>query len=180
MADNKPIEEGFSSDGFITDQDCFSSVRYRTIPACDNGCGFIAAYNMRRFLGHDVDWDDVRREMDEMHKLRIPGPTLMKVMRNYLALYVPQYREVSGREEAAAAAEHSSTGIFRYTEGHVPHFICYIRQEDGSFRFFNVSEGLEDCTMPMERFCSEHLKHGIVILLYVEDTKDADREQMTE
>ena len=177
MSVNKPIEEGFSRDGFIIDQDCFSSVRYRTIPACDNGCGFIAAYNMRKALGHDIAWDDVRREMDEMHRLRIPGPTLMKVIRNYLSLHVPQYKEVSGREEAAAAAEHSCTGIFRYTEGHVPHFVSFIKQADGSFRFFNVSEGLEDCVMPMQRFCSEHLKHGMVILLYVEDSICGDKEQ---
>ena len=167
MTDCKPIEKGFSRDGYITDQDCFSSVRYRTIPACDNGCGFIAAYNMRKALGHDVDWDDVRREMDGMHRLRVPGPTLMKVMRKYLALHVPQYKETSGKDEVCAAAENSITGIFRYTEGHVPHFVSFVRQTDGSLRLFNVAEGLEDCTMSVELFRKEHFLHGTVILFYV-------------
>ena len=169
VLENKPIEQGFSSDGYIKDQDCFFSVRYRIIPACDNGCGFIAAFNMRKALGHDVAWDDVRREMDEMHRLRVPGPTLMKVMRKYLSLHVPDYKEAVGREEAVSAAENSNTGIFRYTEGHVPHFVSYVRQNDGSFRFFNVAEGLEDCTMTMRRFGDEHFLHGTVIALYVEN-----------
>ena len=78
---NKTPSEAFSSDGYITDQDCFSSVRYRTMPADNNGCGFIAAYNIRHALGHAVEWDDVLAELDAMHTLRIPGPTLMRVMR---------------------------------------------------------------------------------------------------
>ena len=172
MEASKPLEEGFSRDGYIKDQDCFSSVRYRTIPASENGCGFIAAFNMRKALGHSVDWDEVRREMDEMHRLRVPGPTLMKVMRDYLARYVPEAVEVVGREEASAAAENAYTGIFRYTEGCVPHFVSFIRREDGNFRFFNVADGLEDSVMSMERFKEEHFLHGIVIVLYVPDKSE--------
>ena len=160
-------EEGISPDGYITDQDCFSSVRYRTIRADYNGCGWIAAYNLRHFLGHAVHWDEVRAEMDAMHSLRVPGPTLMRVMRGYLGKYVPGYRETAGREEALAAAEESLAGIFRYREGDVPHFICYLRQEDGQFRFFNVDDNLDDCVMPMERFGREHFLRGNVIALTI-------------
>ena len=167
MIRNKPIEQGFSSDGFITDQDCFSSVRYRTIPASDNGCGFIAAFNLRRALGQAVSWEEVRKEMDGMHRLRIPGPTLMNVMRKYLLYHVPGCKEVSGRKEAVSAAEESSAGIFRYIEGHVPHYVSYMRQDDGEFRFFNVAEGLEDCAMTMKQFAEEPIRSGVVIVLCV-------------
>ena len=105
--------------------------------------------------------------MDAMHTLRVPGPTLMRVMRGYLGKYVPGYRETAGREVALAAAEESLAGIFRYREGDVPHFICYLRQEDGQFRFFNVDDGLEDCVMPMERFGREHFLRGNVIALTI-------------
>ena len=46
-AEMKQPAEGFSPDGYICDQDCFSSVRYRTMRADINGCGWIAAYNIR-------------------------------------------------------------------------------------------------------------------------------------
>ena len=166
--------EGISADGYITDQDCFSSVRYRTMRADINGCGWIAAYNLRHALGQELDWDEVRQEMDAMHSLRFPGPTLMRVMREYLAKYVPDYRETVGREEAAQAAKDSIAGIFRYQEGHEPHFIIFVRQPDGRFRFFNVADGLEDSVMSMEDFASGHLLRGTVIALTVHD-KQSER-----
>ena len=162
-----PPEEGISSDGYIYDQDCFSSVRYRTMPADWNGCGWIAAYNLRHALGHTVFWDDVRKEMDDMHTLRIPGPTLMRVMRQYLERYVPGYRETAGRIDASSAAENSSAGIFRYTEGNVPHFICFVRQADNRFRFFNVNDDMDECILPMRQFAEEHFLRGTVIALTV-------------
>ena len=169
MNDRKNLrpEDGISPDGYITDQDCFSSVRYRTITADWNGCGWVAAYNLRHFLGHTVDWDEVRAEMDAMHTLRVPGPTLMRVMRGYLGRYVPGYRETAGREDALAAAEESLAGIFRYREGDTPHFICFIRLPDGQFRFFNVDDGLEDAVMPMEEFGHGHFRRGHVIALTI-------------
>ena len=160
-------EDGISADGYIIDQDCFSSVRYRTIRADYNGCGWVAAYNLRHFLGHTVHWDEVRAEMDAMHCLRVPGPTLMRVMRTYLGRYVPGYQETSGREDALAAAGKSLAGIFRYREGDVPHFICFLRQEDGQFRFFNVDDNLDDCVMAMEQFGREHFLRGNVIALTI-------------
>jgi hypothetical protein len=168
MGAPKPREEAFSPDGYIRDQDGFSDLRYRTIPANINGCGWIAAYNLRRFLGQDVDWTQVMQELDAMHLQRVPGPTLMRVMRAYLARCIPHIQETFGREDALAAAKESRAGIFRYREGSVPHFVSYIRQEDRSFRFFNVTDGLEDCRMSMEQFGREHLRGGAVIVFTVQ------------
>ena len=44
--EQKTPADGISPDGYIVDQDCFSSVRYRTMRADWNGCGWIAAYNL--------------------------------------------------------------------------------------------------------------------------------------
>ena len=168
MVGNKTLDMGFSAEGYIIDQDCFFDFRYRTIPANLNGCGWIAAYNLRKFLGHEVSFDQVRQELDGLHFLRVPGPTLMCVMRKYLARYVPQCRETVGRDAALAAAQRSRAGIFRYREGHEPHFVSYIRQENGLFRFFNMADDFEDCAMTMEQFIAEHCAPGTVIALTVE------------
>lgn len=166
--EKKALEQGFSEDGYITDQDCFSSIRYRTMPADWNGCGPIAAYNLRRWLGQEPEIREVYREMDALHRLHAPGPTTMRVMRLYLSRYAPDFRETEGREAALAAAAGSRAGIFRYREGQEPHFISYIRTGEESFRFFNVDDGLEDCTMSMAQFGEEHLKGGLVIALTLE------------
>ena len=168
----KPLEAGFSADGCIIDQDCFHTLRYRTMPADINGCGWIAAYNLRRFLGQETDYREVLRELEGMHLWNVPGPTLMTVMRAYLARYVPQAREVVGREEALAAAARSRAGIFRYREKREPHFVSYLRTADGRFRFFNVADGQEDFTASMETFGQEHLRGGTVIVFAVGTEKE--------
>ncbi len=166
MAAPKPLSDGFAPDGYITDQDCFSSVRYRTMPASINGCGWIAAFDLLHFLSGEEDWDSVRRALDEGHRIRMPGPTMLPVMRSYLLSQIPELQEVRGREAALAEASRSRAGIFRYREEKTPHFVFYCRRENG-FRFMNVADGLEDAVMPMEKFGEEHLKGGLVVLFFV-------------
>ena len=147
---------GFSSDGYIIDQDYFDEYEYRTLSANINGCGWIAAYNIRHFLGHGVRFETVMNEMDHMHSLRIPGPTTMPVMRAYVRKYIPDMTEHIGRDAAFEAAKTSRAGILRYTEDGVPHFISFIRWGE-AYRFFNVNDGLEDYTLSMEMFFAAHV-----------------------
>lgn len=128
MAEPKPLAEGFSADGYIIDQDCFSSVRYRSMPASINGCGWIAAFDLLHFLSGEKDWDSVRRALDEGHRIRMPGPTMLPVMRSYLLSQIPELQEVRGREAALAEASRSRAGIFRYREEKTPHFVFYCRR----------------------------------------------------
>ena len=151
--------QGFSRDGYITDQNALSGYRYRGTTSDVNGCGWIAAFNLRKALGQPAEFDDVRREMNAMFPLQIPGPTPMRKLRRYLDRYV-SCRYVPGREAALAAAEHSDAGILRYWEGSSPHFIAFIRQPDGRYRFLNVSPGRGDFIEPMEEFFRKHCRRG--------------------
>ncbi len=150
------MTDGFSADGYIINQDFFEEYEYRTIRASYNGCGWIAAYNIRHYLGDGVRFDSVLEEMDRMHSLRIPGPTTMPVMRAYLRKYIPAMHEHEGRERAYEASCRSRAGILRYTEDGVPHFISFIRKGE-AYRFFNVNDGLEDFTAAMPAFFENHV-----------------------
>ena len=159
---------GWTADGYIKDQDCLFRYTYRTIPASGNGCGPVAAFDLRHFAGHDVQFSDVLAEMDGTHLLRVPGPTFLYVMRKYLRKYLPGWREVHGRDACLAAAEKSRMGVFRYHEQKVPHFVAYYRVGDGAFRFFNVCDGAEDAVFAMADFGAEHFIGGSVKLIYWE------------
>ena len=63
-------------------------------------------------------------------------------------------------------------GVNSVALGHEPHFISFVRQPDGRFRFFNVADGLEDSVMSMEDFAEGHLLHGTVIALTVYDNRN--------
>ncbi len=160
----EPEELAWTQDGYLKDQDALSAYSYRSIPACQNGCGPVAAFNLRRFAGQDVRLADVLAEMDAMHPLRVPGPTHHYVMRRYLRAHLPGSIEARGRSAALEAASGSRMGVYRYLEQLVPHYVAYIRV-DGGFRFFNVSDDLEDGVLSMERFGAEHLLGGDVKLI---------------
>ena len=106
--------EALSSDGFIIDQRKTDNIPFGAVTSDRNGCGWIAAYNLRKALDHGISFDEVRQELDDLHFLKVPGPTLMCVMRKYLKQYVPQYRETVGREEALAAYREAVEKEYRF------------------------------------------------------------------
>ncbi len=161
------VRKGFTPDGYICDQEQLTDFPYRTVTTDYNGCGWIACYNLRRYLGHDVTPEEVNREMDEMHHLRFPGPTTMTVMRKYLDKYIGNYKEVHGREEAVRAAKQAKAGIFRYYEEGVPHFVAFARAGEGLYRFWNVNDNLWDFTDSLDHFAEQHFKNGAFIALTV-------------
>ena len=147
----------WTADGYIMDQDALEGYEYRTIDASRNGCGPIAVYNVLRALGRDADFGAVVKELDGLHRMHRPGPTAMNAMRTYLAIHLPEMREHSGRAEALEAARTCRMGILRYTEEHIPHFVSFLRQEGGGYRFFNVNTGMEDYVCSMEMFFADHV-----------------------
>jgi len=158
--------EGYSQDGYIIDQDLFTAYTYRTVKASRNSCGCIAAFNIRHALGQETSFQSVLTEMEGMHRYLRPGPTRIRVMREYLERYAPGFRETLGRHDSLKAAERSRMGVIRYREAGVPHYVSYFLQEGGLFRFFNVSDDLEDGCLPMEQFMKEHCMGEPVRLLY--------------
>ena len=153
--------KGFSRDGYITDQNRLKDYRYRGMTSDVNGC---------RALGQDPAFDDVRREMNAMFPLQIPGPTPVRKLRRYLKRYIP-FRIVRGKRRALAAARESRCGILRYWEGSSPHFITFIRLPDGRYRFLNVSDGREDFPMSMDAFFEKHCHKGWIRVLVDADER---------
>ncbi len=163
-----PVDEsgGWSADGYIIDQDRFSSRRYRTVSADNNSCGPIAAFDLRRFMGQEADFDGVLRELESLHALNLPGPTYMRAMRRYLDRYLPGYREVRGREAGFRAAEGCRMAIFRYLQDRVPHFVACYALGGGQYRFFNIKDGLTDCAMTLAAFRRDCCHEGPMRVMY--------------
>ena len=149
------MRPGFSPDGYITDQDYLTEYRYRGMSSNINGCGWVAAYDLLHAQGVDVDFETVHRQMNALFPLQIPGPTPVSKLREYLARY-GRYRLSVGKKASLRAALKSRAGILRYWEVDTPHFVPFLRTEEGLYRFFNVNDGLEDFTCPMEEFFDSH------------------------
>ena len=165
-AEDNKNHSAWTADGYIQNQDELEGYIYRTIPAKENSCGPIAVYNLCRHMGQELQFGDLLREMDGMHFLHIPGPTLMHVMRRCLTKYLPGWQEVHGRKESIARAQQSSMGIFRYHEQKIPHFVGYYREQEDAFHFYNVCDEQENTVMPMAVFTRDHLRGGSVKLFW--------------
>lgn len=159
--------DGFSADGYIIDQNCMAGYPYRGMTSDINGCGWIAAYNLRHAAGQEAAFGDVCGEMNRMYVFQIPGPTPMRKLRRYLRRYLP-HRYTAGRKRSQAAAETARAGILRYWEGNEPHFVAFVRQDDGLCRFFNVADGKEDFLCSVEDFFRSRVRRGWIRVLTIE------------
>jgi len=155
------MEQGFTHDGYILDQDCFPHLLYRGCTSNINGCGWIAAYNFLHALGFGIDFQTVHRDMDNYFPAKIPGPTPVKILRRYLRRW-GRYPLTPGKRRSLAAAAQSRAGILRYWEEKIPHFVAFVRTDGELFRFFNVCDGGEELTLSMAEFFRTHCVHGFV------------------
>lgn len=154
------MAQGFSADGYIIDQDYFSAYPYRGSTSNINGCGWVAAFDLLRAQGREVPFREVLAQMNAICPTKLPSPTPVRVLRRFLAGY-GQYRLFIGKRRALHAASRAEAGILRYWEGREPHFVPFLRQ-NGTYRFFNVADGLEDLSCPMDEFFRTHCRHGTV------------------
>ena len=155
------MQAGFSQEGYIIDQDHFAAYPYRGMTSNINGCGWIAAYNLLRAQGRNIDFETVHRDMNAMFPFQIPGPTPMWKLRRYLARH-GKYRLTVGKTASLAEAGKASAGILRYWEGNTPHYVPFIRQDDGRYRFLNVADRLEDFICPIDEFFRAHCRRGLI------------------
>lgn len=140
-------EEAFSPDGFLINQDYTGDFIYRGVPSSLNGCGWIACYNLLHFLGSPVSYEAVHRELDDMHPIKVPGPTSDRTMRQFLSRYV-YFHTARGLDEILAAARKCRAGILYYWENDspparlpenilpafaecYPHYTTFVREDDG-------------------------------------------------
>lgn len=158
------MEKGFAPEGYITDQDCFPQLIYRGIGSNINGCGWIAAHNFLLALGMTPGYETVHRDMNAFFPRQIPGPTPVRVLRRYLRRF-GAFPLAVGRKKSLATGRTCRAGILRYWEGKEPHFIAFVPQEGGLFRFFNVCDGGEDMTLSLEEFFRTHCRRGLVRLI---------------
>ncbi|MCD7844621.1 MAG: hypothetical protein LUG57_01955 [Oscillospiraceae bacterium] len=164
-------QKGFSADGYIIDQDYFAAYPYRGSTSDRNGCGWVAAFDLLRAQGREVPFQEVLAGLNGIHPARVPGPTPLRVLRQYLSGF-GSYRLRRGRRAGLRAAQQAPAGILRYWEGKTPHYIPFIRQEGGEvYRFLNVADGLEDMTSPMGEFFADHCRFGSVAVIVPRERK---------
>lgn len=136
-----------TEDHLITDQRAFPEIRFgKAGNTADHGCGWVAAYNVRRMLGEDVEPETVLRAVWRGARFGGRMGTDPFYLLGYFRALGYEATLVSGTERMEAAAKQARAFILLYVfDGkEVPggHFIAgRYSEEADAFRILNGEHG---------------------------------------
>jgi len=152
----------FSEDGYLIDQKYTADCLYGKWSSDYNGCGWIAVYNLFKACGRETAPEEVLEGMNAILTYKGSRGTPVAVMEQYLKSCGFRYIRADGIKKILPALLPVRAGVFRYTEGRIPHYVAFLRTDEKHFRFFNIGTGCEDRIFTMEEFFADHVKMPII------------------
>ncbi len=159
--------KSFSRDGYIINQDYTFEYPYGKLNSDQNGCGWIAIYNLLKAMGNEVDYRLIYEDMNKILPYYGLVGTPTRIMKKVLGDYSIDFKEVKNVKAIMKSSKTFRYAIFRYFEKGVPHYITAIRLENNKFRFLNAQLGREDHICTMEEFFKEHVRIPIIKALVI-------------
>lgn len=170
MEQNKKegIASAYSADGYLVDQSRITDVPYGCRTSNQNGCGWIALYNLLRNFGEPVPHEALTRALSR-HALfgGLLGTSPLRI-RRYLRRHGHPMDAALGLRRVIAASERASAGILMYRHRGGWHFVAFGRQAGELLRFYNAVPGAEAYDRTMARFLQEQNRAKIVWMLYAQ------------
>ena len=144
------------TEGLIIKQSGLKGMRYGDSTSDFNGCGWIAAYNVRRMLGEDVTPAEVIRDMEDTTLLGGVFGTHPFEMARYLSEQGYDVTCTMSGKNMEKAAEEADAGIYFYMykekgewpRGHNMAFRKSKRGRNGRYTFYNWDDKKEVVTIP--------------------------------
>ncbi len=156
-----------SADGYIIRQQALHQVPFGGSPSRNNGCGWIAAFNLLHALGHPVQWQRVRQELSRQLPGSRKGGLQLGALLGYLHGQGCRLRCACTLTGARLLAERSRAGIIMYSTGQGNHYVAFVRQADGRLRMLNTAPGCEDMTLSLRQFYQGWVQLPLMILIGV-------------
>ena len=147
-----------SPDGYIIDQNKTADLAYGHATSDYSGCGWIAVYNLLRATGKERPARQVSEELATgwFHGRMGTGPLRLK---RYLLCAGFSLQTALTRKKALQLAQGAHSGILMYMASvHGLHYVAFVRQENGLFRFFNAEMGHPAHCSTLEEFFHTYVK----------------------
>jgi hypothetical protein len=160
----------FSADGYIIDQRFTTGYPYGRFDSSYNGCGWIAAFNLIKALGHNVTAEEINQEMTAILPHHGMYGTTRKMLMEYLISKAISFKLVQGKNKIIKETQSSRVGILRYIDGErTPHLVAFLRADEKQFRFFNSIEGDSSDFITFEDFFEGRVFSSSTYALVVEE-----------
>lgn len=164
-----PCYSYLAPDGFIYDQRETSHLRYGLRSSAQNGCGWVAAYNLLHLLGRPDTPEAVRGSLAKSLPLGGLAGTHILALAAWLHYKGLPLRCQFLRRRARAAVRHSRGGIVWYFTGHGLHFCAFEAKGRGEFHFLNAEYGRKDLVLTLPAFRKKYCKAPFLWVMAVPD-----------
>lgn len=156
-----------STDGYIIDQRQTRSIPFGAVTSDQNGCGWIAIYNLLHALGRDPDPDKLIETLEKTLLFHgVLGLNLFALIWELKKQKLPLCFAVRPFH-AQQLAEQCPAGIILYFTGRRNHFVAFRREAQGRLRFFGAVPGLSHHEATMAEFYWDYVKFPLAVTITV-------------
>ena len=132
-----------TKDGYLVNQELMRNIPYGIKPSSDNGCGWIAAYNVLHACGISKEWNQVREQMEEWLLFGgMLGTHLLNLLW-YLRHHGLRLQVAMACERREVYAAGCRAGILFYYNGDALHFVTFLPATSEELEKFVLPEQSE-------------------------------------
>ena len=155
-------DEAYSSDGYIVAQHHTEEVRYGRLPSSDNGCGWIAAFNLAKALGGAPSAEDLAARLAVGSPFKGMLGTGPRRLRRFIENEGIPLQTAFGRKRVMALSQQCHSGILLFRCGIYLHYVTFINAAHELPRFLNTTQNAGDIQMEMGEFLRNYVKLSFV------------------
>lgn len=138
--------------GYIINQGMLENIPFGYFNTKDKGCGWIAAWNLFRYMGKYFTMQEVRTTL-EQHSLlgKLAGQSIGQLYR-YVHHVLPVSISLPFNAHTMKKIEDCTCGILLYSHSSGSHYVFFYRVDKDAFQFLNAVYGRRNHVMRMDTF----------------------------
>ena len=157
----------FDREGMLINQGAVTAIPFGLKRSSENGCGWIAAYNLLKLNGREQTMEETVRGLSWLNLGKLQGENIFN-----LALYLRRkglpVRLAVGRSAVVRAMKNAQSGILLYSTKLLhAHFVCWKKADHGKCCFYNAVYGRTEYLNDPETFLKQHVKGLNRMALYI-------------
>ena len=157
-----------TDDGYIADQLKTAEMPYGRYRSDWNGCGWIAGYNILKYLNKAPDPEKVCADMSGKVPYGGKRGTPLRQVRSYLKANGVETRLTYWRAPSIEACRNCRCAIIRFFDEDYPHYVAILHHSGDIYRFLN-DDGGDNHLAALDTFFASKVKRRFARVLTVDN-----------
>ena len=158
----------FDKHGYIINQGKMDRLPYGAFSTKSRGCGWIAAYNLLKYLGRPMPMQKIAHELElRSFSGNFLGTNMLVLYRWLKSQGLPVRLVQISRKQCVEAMKQAECGILLYLHRRGGHYTCFRNNHDGTLHFWNAVYGRRNMDMEAGAFMEQHSFYPIAWLIWI-------------